>query len=138
MVTLKSPPLAIFDDISPESSTYFRFRLSPEVVISVGARVKQHGETMQGESVELIARREPRSEILPYERLLADALRGDSSLFTRDDSVEAAWRIINPVLGNATPVIEYKPGTWGPSAAADIVASDKGWYDPKPEDTTPC
>ena len=137
MVNLKCPPLAIFDEISPETSNYFRFRLSPEMVISAGARVKQHGEAMRGEPVELIVRHEPSSEILPYERLLHDALSGDPSLFTRDDSVEAAWRVIEPVLSNPTPVSEYEPGTWGPSAAADIVANDKGWHDPKPEETAP-
>lgn len=138
MVTLKCPPLAIFDEISPATSNYFRFRLSPEVVISAGARVKRHGEEMHGEPVELIARHERRSEQLPYERLLRDALRGDSSLFTRDDSVEAAWRVIDPVLGNAEPVNEYEQGSWGPSAAADVVTGDEGWHNPKPEETAPC
>ena len=57
------------------------------------------------------------------------------SLFTRDDSVEAAWRVIDPALQDVTPVSEYEPGSWGPPAAADIVASDKGWHDPKPEQT---
>ena len=107
------------------------------MVISAGARVKQHGEAMRGEPVELIVRHEPSSEILPYERLLHDALSGDPSLFTRDDSVEAAWRVIEPVLSNPTPVSEYEPGSWGPSAAADIVAGDNGWHDPKPEETAP-
>ena len=138
VVNLKCPPLAIFDDINPETATYFRFRLSPEVVISVGARVKQPGKDMQGEPVELVARRQPRSETLPYERLLHDALRGDSTLFTRDDSVEAAWRVIDPVLSNRLPMSEYERGTWGPTAAADIVTSNKGWHDPKPEETEPC
>jgi glucose-6-phosphate 1-dehydrogenase len=137
-VALKCPPLAIFDEISPATSNYFRFRLSPEVVISAGARVKQHGEQMRGEPVELIARHEPRSEQSPYERLLRDALRGDPSLFTRDDSVEAAWRVIDPVLGNAGPVHEYEPGSWGPPAAAGIVDGSEGWHDPKPEATAPC
>jgi glucose-6-phosphate 1-dehydrogenase len=105
------------------------------VVISAGARVKQQGEEMRGEPVELIARHESRSEQLPYERLLRDALRGDPSLFTRDDSVEAAWRVIDPALQDVTPVSEYEPGSWGPPAAAHIVASDKGWHDPKPEQT---
>src|SRR3990167_7734236 len=73
MVDLKPPPLAIFDEISPAASNYFRFRLSPEVVISVGARVKRHGEKMRGEPAELIARHEPLGEQLPYERLLRDA-----------------------------------------------------------------
>jgi glucose-6-phosphate 1-dehydrogenase len=108
------------------------------VVVSAGARVKRHGEEMRGEPVELIARHEPRSEQLPYERLLRDALRGDSSLFTRDDSVEAAWRVIDPVLGNAEPVNEYAQGSWGPSAAADVVTGDEGWHNPKVEETAPC
>ncbi len=138
MVNLKRPPLAIFDEISSAASNYFRFRLSPEVVISAGARVKQHGEEMCGEPVELIARHEPRSEQLPYERLLRDAMRGDPSLFTRDDSVEAAWRVIDPALGTDKPVQEYEQGSWGPPAAANIVASDKGWHNPKPEEKAPC
>jgi glucose-6-phosphate 1-dehydrogenase len=138
MVTLKCPPLAIFDEIGSATSNYFRFRLSPEVVISAGARVKRYGEEMRGEPVELIARHEPRSEQLPYERLLRDALRGDSSLFTRDDSVEAAWRVIDPVLGNAEPVNTYDQRSWGPSAAANIVTSGDGWHNPKPEETAPC
>jgi len=138
MVTLKCPPLAIFDEISSATSNYFRFRLSPEVVISAGARVKQHGEEMRGEPVELIARHEPSSGELPYERLLRDALRGDSSLFTRDDSVEAAWRVIDPVLGNVEPTNEYERGSWGPSAAADVVTGDEGWHNPKPEEPAPC
>lgn len=138
MVNLKRPPLAIFDEISSAASNYFRFRLSPEVVISVGARVKRHGEKMRGEPVELIARHEPLSEQLPYERLLRDAMRGDTSLFTRGDSVEAAWRVIDPALGADKPVQEYRKGSWGPPNAADIVLSDKGWHNPKPEETAPC
>ncbi|MGK2913232.1 MAG: glucose-6-phosphate dehydrogenase [Porticoccaceae bacterium] len=142
MVNLKCPPLAIFDAVSPATSNYFRFRLSPEVTISVGARVKQHGEEMRGEPVELIARHQPRSATLPYERLLRDALRGDQSLFTRDDCVEAAWRVIDPVLNSGPdstePVSEYEPGSWGPPAAADIVISAVGWHDPTPEETAPC
>jgi glucose-6-phosphate 1-dehydrogenase len=137
-VNMKCPPLAIFDEISAATANYFRFRLSPSVTISAGARVKQHGEQMRGEPVELIARHEPRSETLPYERLLRDALRGDPSLFTRDDSVEAAWRVIEPVLTNVAPVQEYEPGSWGPPAAAGIVVSNEGWHDPKPEETAPC
>jgi glucose-6-phosphate 1-dehydrogenase len=132
-VNLKCPPLAIFDEMRAAAANYFRLRLSPEVVISVGARVKQHGEEMRGEPVELIAHHEPCGEDLPYERLLRDALRGDTSLFTRDDTVEAAWRVVEPVLSNAGPVYPYEPGNWGPSAAAGIVVNDDGWHDPKPE-----
>jgi len=138
MVNLKCPPLAIFDEIKPAPSNYFRFRLSPEVVISAGARVKRPGEEMQGEAVELVARHCPGGEKSPYERLLGDAIRGDASLFTHDDSVEAAWRVIEPILGSATPLAEYELGTWGPAAAAAVVAGEEGWHDPKPEETLPC
>lgn len=137
-VNLKCPPLAIFDEISAATSNYFRFRLSPEVTISAGARVKQPGEQMRGKPVELIARHEPYSAQLPYERLLRDALRGDPALFTRDDAVEAAWRVIDPALANAAPVETYEPGSWGPPTAARVVISGKGWHDPKPEKTAPC
>ena len=132
-VDLKIPPLAIFDRTDPAQSNYFRFRLGPEVVISAGARVKRAGDEMRGEPVELVARRSLASEDLPYERLLGDAMAGDASLFTRDDSVEAAWRVVDPILHNPAPVIEYEPGTWGPAAAAKVIAGDEGWHDPQPE-----
>jgi len=138
VVHLKCPPLAIFDDISPATSNYVRFRLSPDVVISVGARVKQAGEAMRGEPVELIARHQPRSQKLPYERLLHDALHGDPSLFTSDASVEAAWRVIETVLANPPPITPYPPGTWGPDAAIHQVSPANGWHDPEPEATPPC
>jgi len=137
-VIMKSPPLPIFEEARDTTANYFRFRLSPEVTIAAGARVKRHGEQMRGEPVELIARHEPGSEQLPYERLLRDALRGEPGLFTRDDSVEAAWRVIDPVLTPAMPVGEYEPGSWGPPAAADIVDHAEGWHDPQPEEMAPC
>jgi len=137
-VNMKCPPLAIFDRISPATSNYFRFRLSPEVTIALGARVKRHGEAMHGEPVELIVRHQPASEQLPYERLLRDALRGDPALFTRDDSVEAAWRVIEPALADSTPVQLYQSGSWGPATAAQIVSSHGGWHAPQPEEQSPC
>jgi glucose-6-phosphate 1-dehydrogenase len=137
IVDLKVPPLPIFDEITAAGSNYFRFRLSPEVVISVGARVKSRGEEMRGEEVELVARHSPEGEKSPYERLLGDAIRNDTSLFTSADSVEAAWRVVEPVLGDTTPLGEYEPGSWGPPATADL-AGDEGWHDPKPEKSAPC
>ncbi|MDQ3286736.1 MAG: glucose-6-phosphate dehydrogenase [Pseudomonadota bacterium] len=137
-VDLKCPPLAIFDEISPHTSNFIRFRLSPEVVISLGARVKAHGEEMRGEQVQLIARHEPATEASPYERLLRDALCGDSALFTRDHSVEAAWRVLEPVLANPPPVHEYEPGSWGPAAAEGVLKGDDVWRDLTPEETEPC
>ena len=137
IVDLKTPPLAIFDDIERAQSNYFRFRLSPQVVISTGARVKRTGEQMVGEAVELVARHWVEGERPAYERLIGDAFRGDTTLFTRDDVVEAAWRVVDPVLRDAPPVQPYAPGTWGPCAARAIVGG-KGWDDPKPEASVPC
>lgn len=142
MVDLKPPPLSIFDDIPLSETNYFRFRLSPEVVISTGARVKKTGEGMQGREVELVARSTHEGGKSPYEQLLGDAIHGDTTLFTRDDSVEEAWRIVEPVLsdshGNhATPVSIYEPGTWGPSAASALVRDGRQWHDPQPESSQP-
>jgi glucose-6-phosphate 1-dehydrogenase len=117
---------------------YFRLRLSPEVVIGAGALVKRNGEDMRGEPVELIARHHSQSEKSPYERLLGDAVRGDTSLFTQDDCVEAAWRVVDPVLRDPLPVVHYEPGSWGPAAAADVIESDETWHDPVTETSPPC
>jgi glucose-6-phosphate 1-dehydrogenase len=137
-VTLKRPPLAIFDPSDKMPANYFRLRLSPEVVIGEGALAKLNGEDMRGEPVELIARHNTQEEKSPYERLLGDAVRGDTSLFTQDDSVEAAWRVVDPVLKGGLPVIEYEPGTWGPEAAGKIVDAGESWHDPQIEKSTPC
>ena len=137
IVDLKRPPVAIFDEIDAAQSNYFRFRLSPEVVISAGARVKRPGDRMVGEAVELVARHSVAGERSPYERLIGDAFRGDTTLFTRDDVVEAAWRVIDPILRNAPPVELYAPGTWGPASARGVAGSE-GWHDPTPEVSAPC
>ena len=137
-VTLKRPPLAIFDPSDNMPANYFRLRLSPEVVIGEGALAKLNGEDMRGEPVELIARHNTQEEKSPYERLLGDAVRGDTSLFTQDDSVEAAWRVVDPVLTAGLPVSEYEPGTWGPAAAVKIVDGGETWHDPQIEKSAPC
>jgi len=138
IVTLKAPPLAVFDSADVMPCNYFRLRLSPEVVIGTGALVKRNGEEMRGEPVELIARHHPQSEKSPYERLLGDAVRGDTSLFTQDACVEAAWRVVDPVLSDPPPAMIYQPGSWGPATAARVISGDEGWHDPKPEATSPC
>jgi glucose-6-phosphate 1-dehydrogenase len=137
-VTLKRPPLTIFDPSDAMPSNYFRLRLSPEVVIAEGALAKLTGEDMRGEPVELVARHNSAAEKSPYERLLGDAVRGDTSLFTQDDSVEAAWRVVDPILTGGLPVAEYEPGSWGPAAAAKIVDSGEAWHDPQVEKSSPC
>jgi len=138
VVNLKRPPLAIFDAGTTMTSNYFRLRLSPEVVIGAGALVKRNGEDMRGEPVELIARHHSQLEKSPYERLLGDAIRGDTSLFTQDASVEAAWRVVDPVLRDPLPVVGYEPGSWGPDAATAVVDGDEVWHNPQTEQTQPC
>jgi glucose-6-phosphate 1-dehydrogenase len=130
MVRLKRPPQVTFDN-ARTTPNYFRFRLSPDVLLSLGARVKVPGEEMRGEGVELIARRHAGDEMTPYERLLGDAICGNASLFTTSACMEAAWQVVGPILGNVTPVAEYKPNTWGPPAAEGIVAGDEGWHNPE-------
>jgi glucose-6-phosphate 1-dehydrogenase len=137
-VMLKRPPLAIFDPSDKMPANYFRLRLSPEVVIGEGALAKLNGEDMRGEPVELIARHNTQEEKSPYERLLSDAVRGDASLFTQDECVEAAWRVVDPVLKGGLPVSVYEPGTWGPEAAGKIVDAGEAWHDPQVEKSTPC
>jgi glucose-6-phosphate 1-dehydrogenase len=85
---------------------------------------------MVGEDVELMTQRRPADTMSPYERLLGDAIEGDASLFTRYDSVEEAWRIVDPILGNRTPLAEYDTGTWGPSDSNRIIADGGHWHNP--------
>ncbi len=142
LVELKRPPQTVFDEIKPGQSNYLHFRLSPNVFISLGARTKVPGESLVGRKVDLLACQHSGEEMSPYERLLSDALRGDPSLFGREDSIEAAWRVVDPILGNATPVHEYEPNTWGPPEADRIIAGEGGWHNPMPaeasDDITRC
>ena len=142
LVKLKAPPLPIFDeDVGAGGAlppaNHIRFRLGPEVVIAVGARVKHSGEVMRGDDVELVARHQPADAATPYERLLGDALRGDAGLFTRDEAVEAAWRVVDPVLDLPGAVEPYEAGSWGPPSAR-ILADDDHWHDPRAEGSAPC
>jgi glucose-6-phosphate 1-dehydrogenase len=70
----------------------------------------------------------------PYERLLGDAMAGDGALFTREDAVEAAWAVVEPVLGSHHRTRPYKHGSWGPKAADVLIAADGGWHNPQPEE----
>ncbi|HEX5337144.1 MAG TPA: glucose-6-phosphate dehydrogenase [Gallionella sp.] len=132
VVEFKRPPRELFGEMVPGLSNHLRLRLSPEVVIGLGVRVKLPGERMVGEDVELIATHQRGDEMLPYERLLGDALRGDAALFAREDVVEAQWRIVAPVIGNNTPLYEYQPHTWGPTESEQLIAGDCGWFNPQP------
>ena len=130
IVELRRPPQALFDDADPGRPNHFRFRLGPDVLIATGARVKAPGEAMVGRHVELVMCDDQTDAMQPYERLLGDALLGDGSLFTRDDCVEAAWRVVEPVLEQRAPPAEYAPHTWGPPDAGRIVAGSAGWHNP--------
>ncbi len=124
------PPRDVFGELVPTLSSHLRLRLSGEVVIALGMRVKVPGERMAGEDVELILTRSPAETMTPYERLLGDAMRGDLSLFARQDAIEAQWAVVNPVLGDVTPVHEYPCGSWGPHEAARVIDTDDGWLNP--------
>ena len=116
------------------NGNYVRFRLSPQVVIAIGARAKQPGDMMRGQPIELSVVESPEqgagNRMEAYERLLGDAMMGDATLFGRQDVVEAAWAIVDPVLRCGLPVIEYAPGSWGPTEADRLVAEVGGWRTP--------
>ena len=130
MVTLRRPPLS---SLCPGETNYVRFRLSPDVTIALGARVKRPGEEMVGDQTELKVLHQPDGDELDaYERLLDDAMDGNPTLFARQDGVEAAWAVVDPVLGNATPVHEYPQGSWGPVEADRLTDGSRPWHNPAP------
>jgi len=134
-VELKVPPQRLFADSAPVKgrTNYLRFRLSPSADIALAARVKLVGKEYVGEQRELYLLEDQTGEEAPYERLLGDAIAGDGALFTREDAVEAAWAVVDPVLKTHHRVRPYRRGTWGPKEADAIIASDGGWHNPKPK-----
>jgi glucose-6-phosphate 1-dehydrogenase len=130
---LEAPPV-VFGHASP-AANYVRFRLSPHVAIAIGAHAKRPGEQMVGEPVELsVVEQPPQGEsgrLGDYERLLGDAMAGDATLFARQDAVEAAWAIVDPILRDGPTPIEYEPGTWGPREADGLAAGTGGWMAPR-------
>jgi glucose-6-phosphate 1-dehydrogenase len=124
----RKPPSVLKD--SALSRNHLRFRISPEMTIAVGTTVMAPSEVLKGETVEMVASRHPRPEEMEaYERVLGDAMAGDATLFAREDYVEEAWRIVDPVLKAGTPVYEYEPKTWGPTEV-ERVTPPGGWHDP--------
>ena len=117
-VTLKLPPTTLFDAEDTTSRNEFSFGLSPEVFIALTARTKKAGEAMIGEDVHLVEHRCPSDEMAPYERLIGDAMRGERALFGSEAGVEAAWRVVDPILTGDDPVVEYECGSRGPSEAS--------------------
>lgn len=132
VVRFRRPPVALFDEISPGESNYLKFRVGPQVTIGIGARRKAPGEGMTGEDVELDALDDTTDDMMPYERLIGDAMNGRRQLFTRADAAEFAWRIFDPVLDLKDRPAPYSPGTWGPVAAMQGFDPPGGWVDPRP------
>jgi len=132
VVEFKRPPRETFGELVPGTSAHMRLRLSPDISIALGVRVKVPGERMVGSDLELLLQRQAAADEPPYERLLGDAMRGLGELFARQDLVEAQWRIVEPILGNVTPVYTYELGTWGPDEAQQLIGSDGPWINPQP------
>jgi glucose-6-phosphate 1-dehydrogenase len=132
LVELKPPPQRLFADSAPTTglANYLRFRLSPSAAIALAARVKLAGKEFVGEQRELYLFEEQPGEEAPYERLLGDAMTGDGALFTREDAVEAAWAVVDPVLKTHHRALPYKCGSWGPKEADVLIASDGPWINP--------
>jgi glucose-6-phosphate 1-dehydrogenase len=133
LARFRKPP-AVIDD-SALSRNHLRFRISPEMTIAVGTTVMGPDEVLKGESVEMIASRRPRpDEMDAYERVLGDAMAGDATLFAREDYVEEAWRIVDPVLKADTSIYPYEKGTWGPMVVDQRVSPPGGWHNPSATD----
>jgi glucose-6-phosphate 1-dehydrogenase len=136
LVELKPPPQRLFADSAPTTglANYLRFRLSPSAAIAVAARVKLSGKEFVGEQRELYLLEERPGEEAPYERLLGDAMTGDGALFTREDTVEAAWAVVDPVLKTHHRARFYKQRSWGPKEADVLIASDGPWINPQAQE----
>jgi glucose-6-phosphate 1-dehydrogenase len=132
MVYFKRPPRESFAEIAPPRSGHMRIRIGPDVSIAQGLRVKRPGDTMEGEDVELVLIEQETTFKPPYQRLLGDAMRGIGDLFGRYDIIDAQWRIVEPVLDNASPPIPYAAGGWGPEEANRLIGSDGPWHNPLP------
>jgi glucose-6-phosphate 1-dehydrogenase len=138
VVELKPPPANVFGDLAPEQPNHLRFRLGPDVAIALGAHIKKPGPVMTGRDVELYVAQQQGEDMDAYEVLISAALIGDTSHFAREDEVEAAWRIVDPLLKVSTPPLEYLPGSWGPKQADDLIKGPCNWHNPgaKPQDWT--
>jgi glucose-6-phosphate 1-dehydrogenase len=136
-IELRRPPRETFGERVPLSSGHVRIRISPDVTIALGLRVKVPGDHMVGRDAELTVTSAPPSMRPPYQRLLSDAMDGTQELFAREDGVEASWRIVGDVLGDAVPVESYEPGSWGPAGAKKLIGGDGPWIDPAPRPPSP-
>ena len=134
LVELKPPPQRLFDDSAPVTgrANYVRFRLSPSSAVAIAARVKRAGKEFVGDQRELYLLDEQPGEEAPYERLLSDAMAGDASLFPREDAIEAAWAVVDPVLTKHPRALPYPQGSWGPKQADALITAHGCWHNPMP------
>jgi glucose-6-phosphate 1-dehydrogenase len=132
VVDLKRPARDLFGESLASHSNHLRIRISPDVTIALGVRVKNPGEGMTGRDVELALVSCPRDDKPAYQPLFSDAMKGDPELFVGQAGVEASWRVVDPILGDVTPLYPYEPGTWGPPAAEALIGDDGPWLDPVP------
>ena len=130
-VQFRRPPRETFGELVANTSGHMRMRLSPDVSIAMGVRVKQPGEHMVGDDVELMLTEQPASHMPPYQRLLGDAMRGVNDMFGTQEIVDAQWRVVEPILGGVTPLVTYEPGSWGPVEAGELMGADGAWVNPK-------
>jgi glucose-6-phosphate 1-dehydrogenase len=129
VATFHAPP-SVFEGDAP-ARNYLRIRISPDMTIAIGATVMGQSETLKGRAIEMVAsHRSSPEEMEAYERVLGDAMAGDASHFAREDYVEEAWRIVDPVLKNPPPIREYEKNTWGPVKADEPANPPSGWHDP--------
>jgi glucose-6-phosphate 1-dehydrogenase len=129
VVRLKRPPAIFHND---PAANYYRLQINPCTEIAIGVNVMDADETGHGETTELLASRHAgANEKDAYERVLTDAMCGERSLFAREDYVEEAWRIVDPILSAGTPVAPYAPGSWGPKEV-DNLTPPGGWVNPGP------
>ncbi|MEP6780245.1 MAG: glucose-6-phosphate dehydrogenase [Gemmatimonadaceae bacterium] len=132
VVEYKLPPQVVFHESAHSMGNYVRFRLGPEVVIALGASTKRVGEGMAGQVSELsVVRHHESDEMDAYERLLGDAMHGDATLFARQDAVEAAWGLVDPLLETNMTPDAYEKGTWGPTSADGLTRTVGGWSNPQ-------
>jgi glucose-6-phosphate 1-dehydrogenase len=129
-VEFRRPPRETFGEMVPGGSAHMRFRLSPDMAIGMGLRVKQPGERMVGDDTELMLTAQAANYRPPYQRLLGDAMQGNGDLFGREDIVDAQWRIVEPILDNVTPLYMYDSGSWGPDEAIRLIGGDGPWRNP--------
>ena len=130
IVEFKRPPRETFGELVPPSSGHIRMRISPDVSIAMGVRVKQPGERMVGKDVEMLLTEPQTAYMPPYQRLLGDAIHGVGDLFGREDIIDAQWRVVEPILDNVTPLYSYEPGSWGPMEAEQLIGADGPWRNP--------